>query len=111
MAPPPTQPVRIPRDRAAACVRRIAQRPWTFFGRALRDFRRNQGLLLSGAVAYYTLLSIVPLMALVLVGLSHLVDERALLASVSDHLELLLPREAEAITEQVRAFLAQRHVV
>jgi len=28
--------------------------------RVLRDFRRNQGLLLSGAVAFYTLLSIVP---------------------------------------------------
>jgi YihY family inner membrane protein len=107
----PARPDRIEPERAAACLRRIARRPWSFFRNALRDFRRNQGLLLSGAVAYYTLLSIVPLMALVLVGLSHLVDEQALLASVSDHLELLLPREAPAITAQVSAFLAQRHVV
>jgi len=111
MARPPIPAVHVTRDRAAACMRRIAQRPWEFFGRAVRDFRRNQGLLLSGAVAYYTLLSIVPLMALVLVGLSHLVDEQALLESVSDHIELLLPREADAITAQVSAFLAQRHVV
>lgn len=99
------------RERAAACVRRIAQRPWGFLWRALRDFRKNQGLLLSGAVAYYTLLSIIPLMALVLVGLSHLIDEQSLLESVSDHLKLILPRESDAITEQVSAFLARRHVV
>lgn len=105
------RPLHVPREHAAACLRRIAHRPWEFFGRAIRNFRRNQGLLLSGAVAYYTLLSIVPLMALVLVGLSHLLDEQALLASVADHIELLLPREAEAITAQVSAFLAQRHVV
>jgi uncharacterized BrkB/YihY/UPF0761 family membrane protein len=30
----------------------------------LRAFRANQGLLLAGAVAYYTLLSIVPLLIL-----------------------------------------------
>ena len=111
MAQPPIRPVPASREHAAACLQRIAQKPWIFLGRALRDFRRNQGLLLSGAVAYYTLLSIVPLMALVLVGLSHLVDEQALLVSVSDHLELLLPREAAAITAQVSAFLGQRHVV
>lgn len=111
MAPLPTHPAPIRREQATACLRRIARRPWTFLKGALHDFRRNQGLLLSGAVAYYTLLSIVPLMALLLVGLSHLVDEQALLASVSDHLELLLPREAPAITAQVSAFLAQRHVV
>lgn len=111
MARIPVRPLSLPRENTAACLRRIAHRPWAFFGRALRDFRRNQGLLLSGAVAYYTLLSIVPLMALVLVGLSHLVDEQALLASVAGHIELLLPREAEAITAQVSAFLKQRHVV
>jgi membrane protein len=35
--------------------------------RVLRDFQRRQGLLLAGAVAYYTLLSIVPLLAIILV--------------------------------------------
>jgi len=107
----PTSMPRIESERAAACLRRIARNPWVFFNGALQGFRRNQGLLLSGAVAYYTLLSIVPLMALLLVGLSHLVDEQALLASVSDHLELLLPREAAAITAEVSAFLGKRHVV
>jgi YihY family inner membrane protein len=101
----------VDRHAAARCAKRIMGRPWLFLGRALSSFRRNQGLLLSGAVAYYTLLSIVPLMALVLVGLSHVLDEKELLDSVVAHLELLLPREAAAITAQLTAFLAQRHVV
>jgi YihY family inner membrane protein len=101
----------VSREATASCLRRIAREPVGFFVGAVEAFQRNQGLLLSGAVAYYTLLSIVPLMALVLVGLSHVLDEQALLESVSDHLELLLPREAAAITAQVSAFLAQRQVV
>ena len=36
----------------------------SLLGRLAADFRRNQGLLLAGAVAYYTLLSLVPLFAL-----------------------------------------------
>jgi membrane protein len=35
---------------------------------------RNQGLLLSGALAYYTLLSIVPMTILFLTGLSHFIE-------------------------------------
>jgi len=101
----------VSREAAAGCLRRIAREPVSFFVGAVQAFRRNQGLLLSGAVAYYTLLSIVPLMAIVLVGLSHVLDEQALLESVSDHLELLLPREAAAITAQISAFLAKRNLI
>jgi YihY family inner membrane protein len=74
-------------------------------------FRQNQGLLLSGAVAYYTLLSIVPLFVVLLVGLSHLVDEQRLLDTVASNLELAIPGQAAAITEQVESFLAHREVV
>ncbi len=82
-----------------------------FLLRVVGGFRRNQGLLLSGAVAYYTLLSIVPLLALLLIGLSHFVDQRALLAAVQAHLELVVPSEAPELTRQVAAFLAVRQVV
>lgn len=77
----------------------------------LVDFRRNQALLLSGAVAYNTLLSIVPLFAVLLVALSHVVDERRLLETVASNLELLIPGQAQAITDQVAGFLARRQVV
>ena len=39
----------------------VMAQPGTFAVRVLQAFRANQGLLLAGAVAYYTLLSIVPL--------------------------------------------------
>ncbi len=53
----------------------LARRAWGFSRQVLRDFHRNQGLLLAGAVAYYTLLSIVPMLALILVGLSHFMPQ------------------------------------
>ena len=82
-----------------------------FVGRVLRQFRRNQGLLLSGAIAYYTLLSMLPLMALLLVVLSTLLPEDQLLTAVSAHLELILPTQTEAVLAQVQSFLAHRQVV
>ncbi|MES9958939.1 MAG: YihY/virulence factor BrkB family protein [Sedimenticola sp.] len=82
-----------------------------FFRRAVADFRRNQGFLLSGAVAYHVLLSIVPLMALLLVGLSHFMEEAALLETVRGNLELILPAHADVMTEQVKAFLDNRGLI
>jgi YihY family inner membrane protein len=89
----------------------MARSLYIFARRLLGDFRRNQGLLLAGAVAYNTLLSLVPLFALLLVALSHLVDERLLIHTVALNLEFLVPGQAPAITEQVAAFLAHRDVV
>ena len=82
-----------------------------FFLKVLRDFQRKQGLLLAGAVAYYTLLSIVPLLALILVGLSHFVKEDQLIQTIARNLELLVPGYAESLANQVRTFLARRHLV
>jgi len=77
----------------------------------LRDFRRNQGLLLAGAVAYNTLLSLVPLFALLLVVLSHLVDEEQLVQTLATNLEFLVPGQVPAITAQVTAFLKHRQLI
>ncbi|HXJ82261.1 MAG TPA: YihY/virulence factor BrkB family protein [Candidatus Methylomirabilis sp.] len=82
-----------------------------FLLRVLAGFRRNQGLLLSGAVAYYTLLSIVPLFVLLLVGLSHVADQQRLLDTVQSNLALLVPGQAAVITRQVENFLEHREVV
>jgi len=57
----------------------VAQRPGAFALQVLKAFRANQGLLLAGAVAYYALLSIVPLLILIVIALSHLVDPAQLL--------------------------------
>jgi membrane protein len=77
----------------------------------LRDFKRNQGLLLCGAVAYYTLLSVVPLSILALIGRSHIVEEEQLFHTLSVYLEMIIPGYAATLTEQVRVFLAHRDVV
>jgi len=73
--------------------------------------QRPAGLLLSGAVAYYALLSIVPLLGLLLIGLSHIMEQGALLAAVRANLELLLPSQAAALTREFETFLAHRQVV
>ena len=85
-----------------------------FFGfplRVLRGFKRNQGLLLSGAVAYYTLLSIVPLSILALIVLTHFIEEQHLIHALSTYLEMVIPGYAATLTEQVRAFLEHRNMV
>jgi YihY family inner membrane protein len=89
----------------------IASRAWRFTLHVLQTFHRRRGLLLAGAVAYYTLLSIVPLLALVLVGLSHFVDQEQLISTITLNLELLIPGYAESLAGQVRIFLANRHLV
>jgi len=84
---------------------------FNFLWRVIKGFQRNQGVLLSGAVAYYGLLSIVPLLALLLIGLSHFIPEKALLASVHTHLGFILPVSADELTQQIAEFLKYREVV
>ena len=97
----------VPRKTAAI----LLKRPGGFLWRVIKGFRRNQGVLLSGAVAYYGLLSIIPLLALLLVGLSHFIPEEALLLSVRTHLDFILPVSADAMTNQIAAFLEYRKVI
>jgi YihY family inner membrane protein len=83
-------------------------RLFSFVLRVLRGFMRNQGLLLSGALAYYTLLSIVPLSILALIGLSHFIEEEQLFHTLSTYMGMVIPGYAAILTEQVRVFLQHR---
>jgi membrane protein len=89
----------------------ILQRPGKFLWRVLVGFKRNQGLLLAGAVAYYTLLSVIPMLALILVGLSHFIEEAKLYNTILSNLKLVIPAYAESVTGQVWGFLARRQLV
>lgn len=82
-----------------------------FVLRVLRQFRKNQGLLLSGAIAYYSLFSLIPLIALLLVVLSTLVPEAELLAVVERQLQLMIPSQTQAIVAQLVSFLEHREVI
>jgi membrane protein len=84
---------------------------FTFLRRVVRGFMRNQGLLLSGSLAYYTLLSIVPMSILFLTGLSHLVPEEQLLHTLSTYAGMVMPGYAVILAEQVRVFLEHRQTI
>jgi YihY family inner membrane protein len=77
----------------------------------LRAFQANQGLLLAGAVAFYALLSSVPLLILMVIALSHVMDRDALLATIGRALEYLAPGEGKAVVVELRAFLDHREVI
>jgi YihY family inner membrane protein len=82
--------------------------PGAFAWATLKAFRANQGLLLAGAVAYYALLSIVPLLILTVIALSHLIDQRELLGTLGRYLEWLVPGQAAAIVTELSHFLDNR---
>jgi YihY family inner membrane protein len=77
----------------------------------LRSFRANQGLLLAGAVAYYALLSIVPLLVLTVIVLSHFIDPAELLGTLARYLEWLIPGQSGVIVLELGRFLEQRAVL
>ena len=84
---------------------------WQFAIGVLKDFRANQGLLLAGAVAYYALLSLVPMLVLVVIGLSHFIDPQRIVTTIGEYLEFIVPGYATAIAEQLQIVLAHREVV
>ncbi|MTV38550.1 YihY/virulence factor BrkB family protein [Duganella radicis] len=89
----------------------VAGHPMDFTVQCLKGFRANQGLLLAGAVAYYSLLSILPLLMLVVVALSHVIDQQELLLTVGRYLNWLVPGQSKPIVAEVAQFLAHRDLV
>jgi membrane protein len=89
----------------------IASHPADFALATLKAFRANQGLLLAGAVAYYALLSIVPLLILIVIALSHLIDQSELLQTLGRYLEWLVPGQSRAIVAELANFLEHRDVM
>ena len=92
-------------------VKRLPARLFSFLLRVARGFMRNQGLLLSGAIAYYTLLSIVPMSILAVIGLSHFIREDSLFQTLSTYTGMVMPGYAAILNQQVRVFLGHRHTV
>ena len=89
----------------------LLRHPFRFLWETLKVFRANQGLLLAGAVAYYALLSIVPLMIVSVIALSHFIDQRELFSTIGRYLEWLLPGQSKAIIAELSGFLDHRDVL
>ncbi len=89
----------------------VLKNPVAFTLQVLKAFQANQGLLLAGAVAYYALLSIVPLLILMVIALSHVIEQDVLLATLRRALEYVVPGEGNAVVVELRAFLDHREVI
>ncbi|MDB5764039.1 MAG: ribonuclease [Herminiimonas sp.] len=89
----------------------VLKHPGAFAIQTLKAFRANQGLLLAGAVAYYALLSIVPLLILIVIALSHIVDQTELLQTLGRYLEWLIPGQSRPIVTELANFLEHRDVI
>lgn len=92
-------------------ARYVTMHPVRFVLRVLRSFRANQALLLAGAVAYYTLLSLVPLLILILIALSGIVQRGALLTTLGRYLRWLIPSDSTVVVAELARFLAHRGVI
>jgi YihY family inner membrane protein len=104
MAPDPS-----PTALSAAAV--TAGRVGRFMLRVLSHLGKNKALLLAGGVAYNALLSMVPMMAVVLVALTHVWDRDQLLAIIAHELALLIPAQAQGIINEVAMLLDNRDLV
>jgi len=83
-----------------------------FASRVLRDFfLRNHGLLLTGAVAYNMMLSLIPLSAVLMVVFSQFFERKLLMDSITSEVSLIAPGFAPTLTEVLDGFLKNRQVV
>ncbi len=89
----------------------VLAHPLAFVRQTLQRFRANQGMLLAGAVAYYALLSIVPLLILTVIALSHFIDQAELLQTLGRYLEWLVPGQSRAVVAELGHFLDRREVI
>jgi YihY family inner membrane protein len=89
----------------------VLKNPVAFALQVLKAFQANQGLLLAGAVAYYALLSIVPLLILMVIALSQVIDQEVLLATLRRALEYVVPGKGKEVVVELRAFLDHREAI
>jgi YihY family inner membrane protein len=89
----------------------LAWRLFRFFRRVLRNFLHNRGVLLAGGVGYNVLLSAVPMLALLGVVLTRVVDESQLLEVMAIQARHFSPAHADLWLDAVRAFMESRDVI
>src|SRR6185369_166260 len=86
----------------------VLTHPLDFALKVVRGFQANQGLLLAGAIAYYTLLSLVALPIQCGIVLSHLLTPAELTEMLGRYLEWLVPSQSTAFLDELSRFLDKR---
>jgi YihY family inner membrane protein len=92
-------------------AQRVLAHPLGFVLRVIRGFAASQCLLLAGAIAYYALLSLVPLLILSVILLSQLVDQQVLVETIAHYLEWLVPSQSQALLGDLSGFLERRTTI
>lgn len=92
-------------------ARIVFRNPLAFAWRVLVAFRRNQGVLLASAVAYHSLLSIIPIIALTAIGLSQWMDPLLVLDAAKEFLDLVSPTQTQKILGHLQIFIGNWHVI
>jgi membrane protein len=83
-----------------------------FSSYVLRDFfLRNHGLLLTAAVAYNMMLSLIPLSAVLMVLFSQFFDQALLMETITSEVSLIAPGFAPILTEFLVGFLDSRQLI
>ncbi|MGO1463118.1 MAG: YihY/virulence factor BrkB family protein [Marinobacter sp.] len=82
-----------------------------FVRRVIRNFLRNHGILLAGGVGYNVLLSAVPMLAVLTVLLTRIVDEEQLLQVMAVQAQHFAPGHADLLLDAVRAFMESRDII
>ena len=101
----------IPLSESPSPLSYVLSHPRRFLIDVIKGFRNNQGLLLAGAVAYYMLLSIIPVFALVLIVLSQFLEQELLLGTVSTVLNMVAPINADVLLLHLQVFLSHWKVI
>lgn len=86
-------------------------RVWKFTTRVISKFMQNRGILLAGGVGYNILLSTIPLFALLVVVLTHVVDEQTLLDIIAIQVRHLAPGYASLLLGTVQDLLNSRDAI
>lgn len=89
----------------------VLQHPLVFGLRVWRQFRLNGGLLLASAVAYHTLLSLIPILALIVIGLSHWFDPATVETAIRQFMQLVAPTQIDPVLSQLQNFRARTGVI
>jgi membrane protein len=79
-----------------------------FVRRVLTRFYRKKGLLLASALAFNALLSMVPLLGLTLVIISHFADTSVLMEMIHQQLDASVPQSAPRLSPAITQFIEAR---
>lgn len=90
--------------------RRALLSPRFYFTVLKNFFSTNSGTLLCGSVAFYTLVSLIPLIGLMLAALSTVVDVSTLSRVVASQLSAMFPGDVPRIMHEVQSFVDHRNL-